>query len=120
MNGARFLLDTNFIIGLLKGNPAIADLVRERGMVLAECAYSSITRMELLGYPGITGEHEQAITGLLSVLTYLAITPEVEAETIQLRRAFKLKLPDAIILATARVHGLELLTLDQGLAAVGR
>ena len=26
MNGARFLLDTNFIIGLLKGNPAIADL----------------------------------------------------------------------------------------------
>jgi predicted nucleic acid-binding protein len=59
MNGARFLLDTNFIIGLLKGHPAIAELVRERGMVLAECTYSSITRMELLGYPGITGEHEQ-------------------------------------------------------------
>jgi hypothetical protein len=33
MNGARFLLDTNFIIGLLKGHLAIAELVRERGMV---------------------------------------------------------------------------------------
>jgi hypothetical protein len=45
----RFLLDTNFIIGMLKDDPAIAELVRERGMVLVECAYSSITRMELLG-----------------------------------------------------------------------
>lgn len=119
MSGVRFLLDTNFIIGMLKGDPAIADLVQERGMVLAECAYSSITRMELLGYSGITGEHEHAITDLLSVLTYLAITPEVEAKTIRLRRTLKLKLPDAIILATAKVHGLELLTLDQDLAAAG-
>ncbi len=35
--------------------------------------------------------------------------------TISLRKKHKIKLPDSIILATAEVHGLKLLTLDQKL-----
>jgi len=39
-----------------------------------------------------------------------------EAAAVLVRRRTKLKLPDAIILATAQVHKLELLTLDERLA----
>jgi len=40
----------------------------------------------------------------------------IEDATIQIRRQYGLKTPDAIIAATASVHNLELLTLDQQLA----
>lgn len=81
-------------------------------------AYSSITRMEALGFPAITAEEETAIAGLLESLTHFAISSEVETTTIRLRRQHKIKLPDAIIVATAAVHGLKLLTLDQDLAHI--
>ena len=52
MNGIKCLLDTNIILGIVKGN---ADAVSKlKGLDLKNCAFSSITRMELLGFPGIT------------------------------------------------------------------
>ncbi len=48
----------------------------------------------------------------------LAISSPVEDVAIELRRSRKVKLPDALIAATALHHGLELLTLDAGLLAV--
>ena len=47
-----------------------------------------------------------------------ALIAEIEDEAISLRRSARIKLPDAIILATAKVHKLVLLTLDQRLAAL--
>lgn len=46
----------------------------------------------------------------------LGLDDETVEQVIGLRRLTRLKLPDAIILATARVHGLRLVTLDQRLA----
>lgn len=48
--------------------------------------------------------------------TNVVIDEAVEAETIRLRRRTGLKLPDAIVLATARMAQARLLTLDQRLA----
>ena len=45
----------------------------------------------------------------------LAITTDIENETIQFRLGNKAKLPDSIIAATAKHHQLELLTLDKKL-----
>jgi predicted nucleic acid-binding protein len=50
----------------------------------------------------------------------LAIDLAVEDHAIQLRRARRVKLPDALIAATALCHGLQLLTLDMGLLSVMR
>jgi hypothetical protein len=47
---------------------------------------------------------------------YLPMSQEIEDSTIHIRRHYKLKIPDAIIAATAKVNHLELLTLDQQLA----
>jgi len=76
--------------------------------------------MELLGYPGITAAEERLIGDRLSKFTYRAITTEIEDLAIALCRARKVKLPDAIIAATAIYHGLELLTSDIALLSIVR
>lgn len=63
MNGINYLLDTNIIIGLLKGNGQAVNLTQ--GINLLACAYSVITRMELLGFVGITEYEERTIKALL-------------------------------------------------------
>jgi predicted nucleic acid-binding protein len=83
MNGIKYLLDTNIIIGLYQHNPAILGLLQSKQVKINECAYSSITRMELLNYPLITQSEKDAIESLLIRMAYLAITPDIENETIQ-------------------------------------
>ena len=51
MNGVNVLLDTNIIIGLLKQKENVINLLKEKNINLSDCAYSAITRMELLGFP---------------------------------------------------------------------
>jgi len=119
MSGVKYLLDTNVIIGLFNRTQDALQMLAARNLRSNECGYSAITRMELLGYPGITGEEETAIRRLLSRLSYLPLTRDIEDTAIPVRRARRVKLPDAIIAATAKVHGLELLTLDKELEAIG-
>ena len=95
-------------------------MVSQRALLASECAYSAITRMELLGYPGINAAEEQLIVDRLSKFTYRTITIEIEDGAIALRRARKVKLPDAIIAATAIHDGLELLTFDIALLSIVR
>ncbi len=117
MSGIEYLLDTNVIIGLLKGDAAAVALAEQADLSLASCAVSQITRMELLSFPGITDVEERRINAFLSNCRMLLLDESVEQETIRLRRASSLKLPDAIIAASAKVHGAALLTLDQRLKA---
>ena len=53
-----------------------------------------------------------------SAFRYLAIDSVIEDRPIALRRTHRVKLHDALIAATALSHGLQLLTLDEGLQAV--
>ena len=74
--------------------------------------------MELLGFPGITSAEGLLIQQKLAQLTHLAITASVEDIAIRLRRIRKVKLPDAIIAATALSVGAELITFDRQLQGV--
>jgi predicted nucleic acid-binding protein len=118
MNGVKYLLDTNFVIGLLKAAPEVVTIANQHVILAAECAYSAITRMELLGYPGINSDEESLISQKLANFRHLGISPEIEDRVIGLRRTRRIKLPDAIIAATVIHHQLRLLTLDQQLQAV--
>jgi len=116
VSGTKLLLDTNFAIGLLKGNETVQDVLQNRPISIQDCTYSFITRIELLGFPAITAAEIKSIEKLLSAMNYVSMSPVIEDATIQIRRQYGLKTPDAIIAATASVHHLELLTLDQQLA----
>ena len=50
----RYLLDTNIIIGILANKPDAVAATSGNGIQPADCAYSAITRMELLGFAEIT------------------------------------------------------------------
>jgi hypothetical protein len=118
MNGGKYLLDTNFILGLLKADPLVFAQLSSRQLHVGECSYSAITRMELLGFHNITLDEETLIKQKLDRLTYLPLTENIENIVIALRQSRKIKLPDAIIAATALFNDLELLTLDQHLLSV--
>ena len=118
MSGLKFLLDTNFLLGMMKSAPAVQSTLQRLTPLTGQCAYSAVTRMELLGFHGMTEAEETLIESRLRELTYLPIDRRIEDSAIALRRLRRIKLPDALIAATALTHGLELLTLDEGLSTV--
>lgn len=118
MSGTKYLLDTSFILGILKSDDQVLAEFSARLIMAGECSYSAITRMELLGFHGITQEEETLINQKLQHFCYLPLTKDIEDRVISLRQTRKIKLPDAIIAATALCSGAELLTLDQRLLAV--
>jgi predicted nucleic acid-binding protein len=114
----KYLLDTNYILGLLKSDPAVLADISERKISVVQCAYSPITRMELLGFPGITETEDSLIRKRLQALSVIPWSLAIEDGVIVLRQSHKIKLPDAIIAATALCENIELLTLDQHLKSV--
>lgn len=120
MNGIRFLLDTNVILGLLQNQPKVIEALERLELDTEACAYSSVTRIELLGFPGITTQERQLINSKLEMLERLPIVTAIEDETIAIRKQSRLKLPDAIICATALVHNVQLVTFDEQLRSAYR
>ena len=118
MSGVKYLLDTNFILGMLKSTPEVLAMVGSARLMAHQCAFSAVTRMELLGFPGITADEDALIRQRLAQFTYLAISTGIEDAAIALRRSPRVKIPDALIAATALCHGLKLLTMDVGLQSV--
>jgi len=116
MNGIKYLLDTNIIIGMYEQTPAVLDLFNVNQVTIEQCAYSSITRMELLGFPNIQQNEINIISALLKKMSQLGINRTIEDKTINLKQQHRIKLPDAIILATAITNQIELLTLDKKLS----
>lgn len=110
MNG-KFLLDTNVVIDFLNGRSGLEGLSDR--LAEAERCTSVITRMELLSFGRLTAEAEKLVTDFLANLTVISLDDKIEHAAIALRRATRLKLPDAIVAATAWAGGLVLLTSDQ-------
>ena len=106
----RLLLDTNVIIDFLKQKKAAFDL--SSLFLQHDCFISVIVKLELLKYPAITSDEENTIHKFLQLVPIVPINAAIEGETIALSRSTKLKLPDAIIGATAVVYGAELVTND--------
>jgi len=102
------VLETNIVLYLLGGRLA-------QPLDPGEYYLSVITEMELLSYAGLSGKGEQQVREFLSSVTVVDLTTEVKEAAIRLRREHKLKLPDAIVAATADVLDAELLTNDQHL-----
>jgi predicted nucleic acid-binding protein len=115
MGEPQFLIDTNVVIGLLNGDPDCISAIQSTKSDLAYMAVSQITRMELLGFAGMTETEEQTLQQLIASVHVILLDETIESRAIALRRQRKIKLPDAIIAATALARGLVLITLDKAL-----
>jgi len=107
----RYLLDTNAVIYLVNGSLASP-------LPDGQYSVSIITEIELLSFSGLSAPEEQKIRDLLLLLDRIHLTDEVRDETIRLRRKNRLKLPDAIIAASALTRDAILLTNDQALSSI--
>jgi predicted nucleic acid-binding protein len=63
-----------------------------------------------LGYSFKNQEEEKEITELCEMFERILLTKEIEKQTILIRKSNNIKLPDAIIAATAMVYNLTLVT----------
>lgn len=101
-----YLIDTNIIIYYLEGEQAAISFLRtHRGKL----AISSITWMETLSYP-FSADEEQVVRAFLKEFRLIEISSPVMELSVEIRRMKKLKLPDAIIAASAVHHDLILAT----------
>lgn len=104
---SEFLIDTNTVIDYLgKRLPANA----ESFLDILVPVVSVITRMEVLGWQGATTQQLAVLIPFFSFATVHPLDEPVIVQTIALRQQHKMKLPDAIIAATALAHGLHLIT----------
>lgn len=108
MNGTDFLADTNALIYLLNGNSCMSPFLQSK------LAFSVISEMELLSFSGITTEEENNIKSLLLDCKEISLTDEIKEKTIEIRKKYKTKLPDAIVAASAIINNLPLITADKG------
>ncbi|MGZ8191556.1 MAG: type II toxin-antitoxin system VapC family toxin [Methylococcaceae bacterium] len=99
------VLDTNAVLYFLAGRLA-------EPLPQADFYVSVITEIELLSYPLLKIEDEAEICSFLNDVTIIDLTEKVKQSAIAFRRQYRLKLPDALIVATAHSLSAELFTND--------
>jgi predicted nucleic acid-binding protein len=107
-----FIADTNFLIYLHEGNPIIEPLLNYNFGI------SFISEVELLGFPGITISEERKLKLLLNDCFNIEWNQKIKEKTIELRKNYTIKLPDAIIAATSLVYEIPIVTADKGFSKV--
>lgn len=104
--GKRYLLDTNTVLDYMgnklpgKAKHLIAQIIDD------EINLSVINKIELLGFSKV----EQDLIDFVGYSNIHPIDEVVVDKTIEMRSLYKIKLPDAIIAATALVNELAIIT----------
>ena len=109
MSGDRIVVDTSLIINLFNGIKEVEELITDRNLFV-----SIISEIEVLSFPNITAKDSELLKGFLSECYIVDIEPAIKDITIDIRSRFKVKLPDAVIAATAIYFDLPLFTMDKG------
>ncbi len=108
MSGNKFLIDTNIALYLLSGNKTIASILEGADLYL-----SFVSELELLGYKKITGKEHAILKKFISDCIVVDINSEIKKNVISIRQESNVKLPDAIIAATAIFLAVPLLSADK-------
>ncbi len=105
------LLDTNVALYFLGGRLAEPIPTGSYGV-------SVITEMELLAWPSLTPSEEAKVRAFLEQLAICELSASIRERAVILRREQNLKLPDAVVCATALEFNVELWTNDKTLTKV--
>lgn len=103
----KYLLDTNTVIDYLNNKlpNKSADLIDSLPIHI-----SVISRMELLVWRNATFEHLQILNLFIKASLVFNLEELIILKTIELRKMYNIKLPDAIIAATAIVYDMTLIS----------
>ncbi|MBW6537351.1 MAG: type II toxin-antitoxin system VapC family toxin [Mariniphaga sp.] len=102
------LLDTNILIYLSKKQLAFEKVASSGNKLFI----SVITYMEVLGYPFSNETEKHIIEELCQYLPVIELDKVIVEKVIQIKQQNKIKLPDAIIVASALVNKFVLITAN--------
>lgn len=115
MSGKRYFFDTNAIVALLKGYPDIVGLAHQAEFI----GISVISRLEFFAFSGLTEHDKQMFDQFISRVDVIDLTMAdnrlLDAIS-AIRVKSSVKLPDAIIMASAQSVDSVLVTADIKLA----
>ena len=114
MSGTKIILDTNVLLLYLQGNIEIKFDISEIGI-------SVITKIEYLVNPALGANDIYLFEELEDQINIFFLSEKdgpILKETIKIRKKYKLKLPDAIIAATAIVNSATLFSADDIFAKI--
>jgi predicted nucleic acid-binding protein len=105
MEPVKAVVDSDILIDYLQGIPEARTELRQ----YREPCYSVISWMEVMA-GAETPDEARAARNLLQAMRLVELDRAVAARAVELRREKRLKLPDAVILATADVENCLLVT----------
>jgi len=108
--GERYLIDTNIAVYYLEYNLPDAVLDFLERILNQEANLSIISKIELLVWEYSTDDEIKKIKDFIKGTTIFLLDNKVAEKTVEIRKNYKLKLPDAIIAATAIVANLILIS----------
>lgn len=115
----RYILDTNAVISLLDGNSKLNNLVKKADWL----GISVISELEFLSYPQLGDDDISLFNAFKTMVEVIDIansnTPLMHS-IIEIRKEYKVKLPDAVIVAAAMKSDAILLTADKQLLGLFR
>lgn len=111
MRSERIAIDTNILLYILGGDKELNLMLKGRDVVA-----STMVRMEAMVYHGKDEGHLVRVHSFLDRCELEEIHRAVQDLAVDLRMRYKLKLPDAVIAATAIHLGIPLITADKSLA----
>ncbi|MBW4581748.1 MAG: type II toxin-antitoxin system VapC family toxin [Tildeniella nuda ZEHNDER 1965/U140] len=114
MSGERYLLDTNAIIALLQGNQRLI----QRLQTAAWIGISIISQLEFLAFTELSESERQAFSQFLQRVEVVGLSSDqtrLIEQIVAVRQQYRVKLPDAVIVATAMQAEATLVTADQQL-----
>lgn len=109
--GIKHLWDTNTAIYYLQQQfPPLAekfmdDLLKEEQPII-----SAITEIELLCWKAATEKDVAVLQSFINDAVVIELEQPIKLKAAELRKVYSIKLPDAIIAATAVVYGFKLIT----------
>lgn len=112
----RYVVDTNIVIYTLKGINKAIEVMEELEDDDIEIYYSTVVEAELFSFHELTDEQKKKIRGILDLGEIIDVDSEIALKAAELRALSKkeyqrkLKLPDAIVAATALVYSSILVT----------
>lgn len=109
--GIKYLWDTNVVIYYLQQQfPANAEAFIDGVVATQQPVISSITEIELLCWKTSSEDDLKLLHSFINDTLVLELELAIKLKTAEIRRANRIKLPDAIIAATALIFDLTLLT----------
>jgi len=109
--GVTYLWDTNIVIYYLQQQlPSSAEKFIDKTLEHSGPAISAITEIELLCWKTPTEKDVLVLHDFINNALVFELEKEIKLKTAEIRKAYKIKLPDAVIAATALTYDLTLLT----------